>query len=47
MVTVTVALQCAVLMHVCDCDHVGEVGRSGVVGAMRCDMCHVDVMFLR
>ena len=46
-VTVTVALQCAVPMHICNYNHVGEVGGSGVVGAMRCDMCHVDVMFLR
>jgi len=46
-VTVTVALQCAVLMHICNCDYVGQVRGSGVVGAMRCDICHVDVMFLR
>jgi hypothetical protein len=34
MVTVTVELQCMVLVHVCDCDYVDEVGGSGVVGAM-------------
>lgn len=33
MVTVTVELQCMVLMHVCYCDYVGEVGGSRVVGA--------------